>query len=81
MPNKSCTSGCVYRISTEDGKWSKSAFGKSECAVELRQSGSRLTGRVQRGLYDEIFALDALMGTHPRLLRYLFEHLGEIHTW
>lgn len=76
-PDTDCTSTCVYRMSADDGDWSRHDFGETECAVELRQNASRLIVRVQSGLHDKIYALN------PRSNAYvqISTHLGEIHTW
>lgn len=76
-PSTICTSTCVYEMSVDNGKWSKSVFGKISCAVELRQSANRLAVRVQSGLDDEIYAVDAQIHQYVRI----GIHLGEIHTW
>lgn len=78
-PSTNCTSSALYRMSTDDGAWSRFAFGETECARELRQSASKITLLVQNGLHDELYVCDPR--TDRAQASRILTNLGEIHTW
>lgn len=71
-PDSECTSLIVYRLSVDEGRVSKYAYGKEDCAVELRWTGRTIAVHVQAGLHDQIHLLKGSI---------IYDRLQEITTW
>lgn len=73
-PASYCSSSAVWRLSLEDKKCTRYAFGEESCALGLQQSKPNgvVHVLVQNGLADEIRILDGSL---------VYSHSGDIAAW
>lgn len=72
MPTKSNTARTVYKVSVDEGAWSRHAYGVENCAKDLRWTGHSVAVQVESRLSDQIHLLNEST---------IYDELHEISTW